>query len=169
MKSRYEDSILRSLRRVARANDLYSRQLARQHKLTTPQILCLRHLHEQGTSTPSATAKAVALSQPTITGIFDRLEARGLLTRTRHSRDKRRVDVRLTERGRELVAASPSPLHQRFSNNLAKLPEGEQAMIDWVLNRIVEMMEGEDRDEAETRSAKPKAAAAGGGEGGGLS
>lgn len=149
MSSRYEDSILRSLRRISRAIDLHSKQLAKQHELTGPQLVCLREVAREEIATPSGLAKAVSLSQGTVTGILDRLEARGLVTRERSAEDRRRILVRLTDPGREAVAVAPSPLHEQFRARLAALPEGEQAMIDWVMQRVVGLFEAsDDRDAA---------------------
>lgn len=141
MSSAFEDSVLRSLRRISRAIDLHSRQLAMQHDLTGPQLVCLRQLQRSGECTSGTLARAIHLSQGTVTGILDRLEARELITRRRGSDDKRRVYVQLTERGEALVHKAPSPLQERFAARLATLSDAEQANIDEVLVRIVEMME----------------------------
>lgn len=143
-----EDSILRSLRRITRAIDLYSRQLAKQFKLTGPQLVCLRQLHQRGALMPSELAKAVSLSQATITGIIDRLYAQGLVTRDRSEEDRRRVDVALTGAGRRVVDALPSPLQERFAKRLAELPVGNQQVIDTILKQIVSMMEADELEAA---------------------
>jgi len=143
-----EESILRSLRRITRAIDLYSRQLAKQFKLTGPQLVCLRHVRQHGALMPSELAKAVSLSQATITGIIDRLQAQDLVTRERSDQDRRRVIVELTAEGRRLVDSLPSPLQERFATRLAELPAGNQQVIDTVLKQIVEMMEAEELEAA---------------------
>jgi DNA-binding MarR family transcriptional regulator len=153
MPSRFDDSILRSLRRITRAIDLHSRHLANIHKLTGPQLVCLRHLARHGTTTPSKLARSVALSQATITGILDRLERRKLITRERDKKDRRRVNLALTKEGRDLLIDAPMPLHQTFANQLAELPEEQQERIDSVLREIVEMMEAEDLEAAPVLSA----------------
>lgn len=148
MTSRYEESILRSLRQISRAIDLHSKQLAKQHELTGPQLVCLREILREQIATPSALAKAVSLSQGTVTGILDRLERRGLVTRERSHEDRRRILVQLTELGREMVAVAPSPLHEQFRGRLETLPEGEQAMIDWVMKRVVGLFAASGDDDA---------------------
>jgi len=143
-----EESILRSLRRITRAIDLYSRRLSKQFKLTGPQLVCMRCLRHHGPLMPSELARAVSLSQATITGIIDRLHAQNLLTRERSEQDRRRVNVELTTRGEELVDSLPSPLQERFATRLAQLPEGNQQVIDTILKQIVEMMEAEELEAA---------------------
>ncbi|MCB9601798.1 MAG: MarR family transcriptional regulator [Sandaracinus sp.] len=146
MTSRFEESILVSLRRISRAVDLQSRQLAKAHELTGPQLVCLRHIQSNDGVTPKSLAAAVSLSQATVTGILDRLERRGLVSRVRSTIDKRVVHLAVTDTGRELVAEAPSPLSEAFRGRLAALPDGEQGMIDWVLRRVVEMMEATEVD-----------------------
>lgn len=139
-----EDRILRLMRRISRAADVHSRQLSVREGLTGPQLVCLRELRSAGRSTPSELARRVSLSQPTITGILDRLEARGLVARERNPEDKRRVHVWLTERGLEAVSVAPQPLHARLARRLGAIPFKEQTRIERALERIVEMMEEAD-------------------------
>lgn len=139
----YEEEILRSLRRITRAIDLYSRQLASKHGLTGPQLVCLRTLLRLGPVTPSVLSREMDLSQATVTGILDRLAAQGLLGRTRHAEDRRRVIVDLTEAGRNVLRSAPSPLQDIFSGRLASLSVEERAAIHDSLERIVEMMRAE--------------------------
>jgi DNA-binding MarR family transcriptional regulator len=151
----YDESILRSLRKITRAIDVYSRRLASRFRLTGPQLVCIRHLAASGPIAPSTLAAAVSLSHPTVTGILDRLERRELITRTRLKSDKRRVLVELTHEGMQLASASPTPLHQRFAKRLSTLPREEQAKIDAVLRNVVEMMEAEDIEMQPFSSAGP--------------
>lgn len=141
-----EDSVLRSLRRITRAIDLHSRKLASRYRLTAPQLVCLRQIARAGELTPSALSREVHLSQATVTGILDRLEARGIVVRERSVVDKRRVNVRLSAGGEELVRDAPSPLHERFAKRLSTLSEVERVQISEVLHKIVEMMEAEHLD-----------------------
>ena len=127
MGATVEERILRSLRRISRAIELHSKQLKATHRLTAPQLICLRELRVVPHTTPSELARAVSLSQATITGILDRLESRGFIQRARNPRDKRRVMVELTEEGRAAVDAAPLPLHHSFATRLGKLSEEEQA------------------------------------------
>lgn len=131
--------------------ELHSRQLSRTVKLTAPQLVCLRHIG-RGPCSSGELASAVSLSPATISGILDRLEMRDLVTRIRRKPDKRKVMVELTDAGRELVAAAPLPLQERFARRLNELSIQEQAEIDRVLQKIVFMMEAQEL-EADEHSA----------------
>ena len=140
-RSPVEDRVLRALRRITRATDIHSRQLAQQHQLTGPQLVCLHQLRRDGELTPSVLSREVSLSQATVTGILDRLAARGLLTRVRSESDRRRVMLTLTPAGEALAERIPSALHQRFAERLADLSPAGQSQIAEVLEQIVEMMQ----------------------------
>jgi DNA-binding MarR family transcriptional regulator len=154
MSTELEDDVLRALRRIMRAIDLHSRQLATAYGLTGPQLVSLRVIAEQGPISPSQLAREVSLSQGTITGIVDRLSARQLVTRERSSRDRRVVTVGVTAAGLALIEAAPSPLQERFVTRLNALSEEEQAIIRLTLAKIVRMMDGEDIDAAPILAAE---------------
>jgi DNA-binding MarR family transcriptional regulator len=149
-----ERSIIRSLRRIIRAVGLYSRELLRRRNLTTSQLATLRQLGRHGALSAGDLARGISVSQATVTGIVDRLERRGLVTRSRDSEDRRRVVIDLTDPGRQAVASSPPPLHERFMVRLAELPEDERREIDRMLRRIVEMMEAEKVEAAPVLAAE---------------
>lgn len=142
----YDQNILRSLRRITRAIDLYSRSLASTHQLTGPQLVCMHALGQSEELTIGGLSRAVSLSPATVSGILDRLERRGLAVRVRGSSDRRRVYARLTAAGRELAERAPSPLQMRFASRFGELPPEEQAEIDRVLGRVVDLMEAKGID-----------------------
>jgi len=72
--------------------------------LTYPQYLVLLVLWERGESTVTGIGKALQLETGTLSPLLKRLEAGGLITRTRQVGDERSVLVSLTEAGRELEA-----------------------------------------------------------------
>jgi DNA-binding MarR family transcriptional regulator len=146
--SAHEEEILRSLRRIMRAVDLYSRKLVTETGLSGPQLVCLRELARFGPMQSSHLAQSVNLSPATVTGILDRLESRALIARERQLADKRRVLVSLTEPGREALSEAPPALQDSFLFKLRALPVRQQAAIDTTLKQIVSMMAAEDLDAA---------------------
>ena len=70
--------------------------------LTYPQYLVLTVLSEDDGQTVSGIADRLALESSTVTPLVKRLEAAGLVTRTRNPKDERQVNVRLTGKGRKL-------------------------------------------------------------------
>jgi DNA-binding MarR family transcriptional regulator len=148
MSAKFEEEVLRALRRISRAIDLHSRHLSTTFGLTVPQLVCLRVIGQRSSMSASQLATEVSLSQATITGIVDRLVARQLATRERSSKDRRVVSVSITEAGKALVHAAPSPLQERFVGELAVLSSEEREIIRVTLNKIVHMMGGDSLDAA---------------------
>lgn len=144
----HEERVLRALRRIVRAIDLQSRRLEQEVGLTGPQLICLRVLDQRGPLTAGTLARAVDLSQATLTGILDRLAKRRLVTRRRSSKDRRRVTIALSAEGEALVRAAPSPLQAVFCARLAELPERTQARLCTTLEEVVRMMDAESLDAA---------------------
>lgn len=140
--------ILRSLRRILRAVDLYGRRLAQQYGLTGPQLICLREIRRHGALNPGQLARTVSLSPATVSGILDRLEGRALVTRRRRNRDKRQVLVELTEQGAALLEQTAPPLQERFVDRLAALDPADRTRIAEALDRVVALMDAEDIDAA---------------------
>lgn len=145
---RLDHEVLRALRRIFHAVDGHSRRLARIHGLTEPQAICLNAVNRAGELNPGQLARTVSLSPPTVTGILDRLERRGLIRRERAARDKRQVVVGLTDAGRKLLDNSPPPLQERFTRRLTELSPSRQRQIARSLNEVVRLMEAEHIDAA---------------------
>ena len=139
---------MKSLRRIIRAVDLYSRRLVTQTGLSGPQLICLRQLAVTGPMQTSHLAAAVNLSSATVCGILNRLENRGLVIRERQTDDRRRVLVSLSEAGHDTVDNAPPPLHDSFLFKLRALPDKQQASIHQTLTKIVTMMAADDLDAA---------------------
>jgi DNA-binding MarR family transcriptional regulator len=79
--------------------------------LTYPQYLAFIVLWERDDITVSALGQRLFLDSGTLTPLLKRLEARGLVTRTRDPDDERQVRIRLTAEGRALQArATTIPL-----------------------------------------------------------
>ena len=74
--------------------------------VTYPQYLVLLVLWERDGVTVSAIGERLFLDSGTLTPLLKRLEAQGLLSRTRDAQDERRVVIRLTEQGRALKQAA---------------------------------------------------------------
>lgn len=137
-----------ALRRILKVTELNSRQLARQSELTTSQFLLLQYVAQQGQALPSSIAKAIELKQATITVLLNQLEDAGFVTRSRDTKDRRRVWVRLTDTARDILEQSPDLLQSRFEDAFDGLEAWEQALIISTLERIATMLNAENVDAA---------------------
>ena len=94
---------------------------------------CYTLLRVAGTMTPGEIADSLCLSTGSVTGVVDRMEAHGLVERTPHPLDRRKVAVRLVE-GAENTVGTTAPgmreamiaLHSGYS--LEEL----EVIVDWL-------------------------------------
>jgi DNA-binding MarR family transcriptional regulator len=135
------EMVVVALRRIIRAIDLRSRDLVTRYGLTGPQLTVLRELAAQDGISVGQLTREILLSQATVTGILDRLARRGLVRRRRSERDRRRVEVWLTDAGRQMLADAPPLLQEEFIRDFGKLEDWEQSQILSALQRVVSMME----------------------------
>lgn len=142
------NEVLIALRRLIRATDLYSKHLSKTTGLTTPQLLILQNLSAQGEATVSELAKAINLSQATVTTILDRLVKKEFILRERSTEDRRKVITRLTEQGQAAIKDTPTALQENFIQQYSALDDWEQTMILSSLQRLATMMDAENLDAA---------------------
>lgn len=140
------DEILIALRRITRAIDIHSKRLVKSSGLTAPQLVVIQALRKDGEMAPSAIARAVSLSQATITSILDRLENHGWVVRRRSENDRRVVMVGLTSAGLEKADTAPELLQAGFLRAFRQLPSWEQHMLIASVQRVAELMDAEDID-----------------------
>ncbi|WP_163339053.1 MarR family winged helix-turn-helix transcriptional regulator [Desulfopila sp. IMCC35008] len=135
--------LLIGLRKITQAIDLHSKRLLKTAGITSPQLVILQELADCPSLSTSELAKAVSLTQGTVTAIIVRLEKNNLVSRRRSGEDKRRIHISITEEGKHLLKNAPSPLQEKFTNSYYALEEWEQLMILSSINRIVSMMSAE--------------------------
>jgi MarR family transcriptional regulator, organic hydroperoxide resistance regulator len=69
---------------------------------TTPQLLLMKKLYDHPQITLQELSNMLGLSKSTVSGIVDRLEAQGTVTRIRDTKDRRTVKISLTPKMLEL-------------------------------------------------------------------
>ena len=124
-------SLVRSVRRIAQAIDVRSREIARLTGLTLPQLVVLQSIRALGEVSTSAISRDVSMSPPTVVAVLDRLEARGMVIRYRSTTDRRLVHARLTDQGREALNDAPGLLRADALTRWSALPlRQKQAVAD---------------------------------------
>jgi DNA-binding MarR family transcriptional regulator len=113
------------LRRFVQADELYSKKLQKEHRISQGQLSCLLALHRYGPAPLSTLAVRILVKPGTVTGIIDRLEAKGLVVRKRSLLDRRVITIELTDEGRSFAENAPSPIKPSIIDGLANLPDEE--------------------------------------------
>lgn len=109
----------------------------REHDLTAPQYNVLRILRGAGADGhPCQEIGTRMISRvPDVTRLVDRLEAAGLVSRTRSSEDRRVVRVRIEKRGLDLLARLDAPMAQLAPRLFAALTQKELRLLNDLLVR----------------------------------
>ena len=147
-KEPIENQVLVALRRIIRSIDMHSRTLVKYYGLTGPQLVILQEISKHDDITPGRLAKAVSLSQATVSGILERLEKRNLIARRRSDTDRRRVLVRSTRQADHMLDTGPPIMQLSFVEAFNGLQAWEQTMILSSLQRLVSLMNAETLDAA---------------------
>ena len=133
--------LLKAVRRLARALDMQSHRIDRAAGLTLPQYVVLRSAAVLGGPTVSELADEADLTAPTVVGVLDKLEAKGLIERRRSTQDRRAVHVALTKAGSDALAAAPDPLGEAFRARFDRLAEPERRALVAALARLADLAE----------------------------
>jgi DNA-binding MarR family transcriptional regulator len=110
------------LGRAARLTRLLMRSGA--HKLSRTEVGVLSTLSD-GPRRITELAQTEALAQPTVTQLIDKLEGRGLVSRTRSGEDARVVLVEVTPAGTEVFEEVRGEIRGNMREALADLPDAE--------------------------------------------
>jgi DNA-binding MarR family transcriptional regulator len=143
--------IVYHIRRLMQVRAVYTKEVYRKHLVSVPQLLCVLTLYEHGPLPLSQIAGMIMVNSSTVTGIIDRLEQKGLVERSRTSRDRRVVTVALTEAGASLAQNAPPPIHEKIMEGLQRLSRDELTQILKGLSMLTGLIETEDLVEREPK------------------
>jgi DNA-binding MarR family transcriptional regulator len=97
--------------------------------VTGGQVSLLGAIHGQPGIGVAELAQREGTSAPSISGHVDRLEAAGLVARTRDTGDRRRIGLNLTAEGNRVVRAVRSRRTAWLASRLAQLDAGDRAAV----------------------------------------
>ena len=104
--------------------------------LTPEQCVLLDHLKKTGAASQTELANGTFKDAPTVSRIIDKLSTKGLAERTRFPNDRRRYQVGLTERGREVHAKLLPRVEELRVTAWQGLTEQDYDDLTRVLDRI---------------------------------
>ncbi len=133
--------VVQPLHSIFRSVDTFSKRSLKTFGVTGPQIWALRTVHKAGVLTVGELTRQMYLHISTVSGIVDRLEAAGLLTRERQKPDRRIVHLRLTSRGRAVLKRTPEPPRSKISSRVQRLKDGELRQLRWAVQRLSQLMD----------------------------
>jgi MarR family 2-MHQ and catechol resistance regulon transcriptional repressor len=124
---------------LARCYATYARAVSgkvQEYGLTTPQFGILEALYHLGPLSLGELAEKLLVTGGNITYVMDRLEEQGLVYRDRSPADRRIIQAKLTEKGRDLIAGV-FPEHGEFIERLSgHLAGDEQEALRALLKKL---------------------------------
>jgi DNA-binding MarR family transcriptional regulator len=118
-------------------------RLFREHGLTPSQYNVLRILRGEGKPLPILEIAGRTITVvPGITGLIDRLEQAGLVSRVRCPTDRRVIHVALTESGTKALAALDEPLAALHEMLMGHLAQAELRELIRLLAKVREPLTG---------------------------
>ena len=91
------------------------------------RLYFILHGVDQGKIYPGAIAQSMGLPNSLVTKHLDQLAQKGLLERSMDSEDSRRVRVRLTEKGLEVMKAADAVLAEQVGERLGRVSDQRRA------------------------------------------
>lgn len=119
---------LDALRALLQAGTAMRRAIARRAGLSHSELQTLDHL-SAGPIGPADVARLLDVTTAAATGIVDRMVSRGHAERHRHPGDGRRVDVHLTDSGREEILGHLMPVFVELARHDASFTDAEREVV----------------------------------------
>ena len=108
--------------------------------LTQPQFQALRIVAKSGGTSMREISAQLLVTPANVTGIIDRLESRGLMTRGAHRKDRRTTIIELTPAGNALQQRVATKYSEFMRKALQVLSRDEQAALRDLLTKLQEGM-----------------------------
>lgn len=133
-------NIVDEIRRVFQVLTEQTRKIEHETNLTGPQLWVVKMLKETSPMKVSDLARRMYLHPATMVGLLDRLEAKGLVKRTRSEKDRRVVHIDLTAQGLELEVNSPEVVQYLLVKGLEALSDKNLKSISDGLGQVVNIL-----------------------------
>lgn len=130
-----EEAVFLSLLRTAEWLSRGVTETLSRADLTPTQYNALRILRGAGQAGVSCSevSERMVTKDSDITRLLDRLEARGLVSREREAKDRRRIVTRITKEGLHVLAELDAPIAEMHRSQLSHLGEKQLASLGKLL------------------------------------
>lgn len=130
------DSVVEAILYLYTESRRITKELARRADLTGPQLSVVKLLEQIGDMSLSELSDKIRAQNSTVTGIIDRMEREGLVTRERSKEDRRVVFIRLTAKGHELAREIPVEPMEIFKGAIESLTAQEVRDLMRILTKV---------------------------------
>lgn len=153
------DQVLEAIIYLYTESRRLTKELARRADLTGPQLTVVKLLEQIGDLSLSELSERIRAQNSTVTGIIDRMEREGLVTRERSKEDRRVVYIRLTTKGKKLAEEIPVEPMEIFRGALESLSAAEVRDLMKILGKVARRVRQIVRRETDVQPDKSAEAA----------
>jgi DNA-binding MarR family transcriptional regulator len=132
--------VVNGIRRITRALRLAAGATQAQSGISAAQLFVLRQLAEGSGMSISALAARTLTDRSSVAAVVDRLVERGLARRGVSAADRRRAEVAITPRGRQLLESAPPAPTSLLTAALTRLADTELHALADSVDRLVGAM-----------------------------
>lgn len=118
--------------------------LIKERQFTVAEMFMLMRLSKGGPCRITDLASMIGIPASTSTGILDRLEGQGFVTRNQDPDDRRSVIVRATPKVHDLTGHILAPMEKTIKTVLSKMPETRVRSLVKDLQYVLEELEHKD-------------------------
>ncbi|QIZ00403.2 MarR family winged helix-turn-helix transcriptional regulator [Streptomyces sp. S1D4-11] len=111
-------------------------EIAGQHDLSIIQTRLLGVLRDRE-PTMNQLGRLLGLDKSSISGLVDRAQRRGLVTRTVSANDRRAFQVSITDAGRQLVEQLAAEFTERIELSVAPLSDADRQRLSQLASQVV--------------------------------
>lgn len=158
-KRREINEIITSIRLIKGVNQKYSRDLMKTHRITGQQLGALRIVSLSPFISLGDLSERMYLHISTGSGIVDRLEAKGYLTRERSRMDRRVVNLRITPLGRRVIKKAPLAGIGLLFQDIDHLPTNEIHRIWDAMMILRKVMNIDSNNNGKEQHRRPRSSA----------
>jgi DNA-binding MarR family transcriptional regulator len=130
------DQVLEAIIYLYTESRRITKELAKRADLTGPQLTVVKLLEQVGDLSLSELSDKIRAQNSTVTGIIDRMEREGLVTRERSKEDRRVVHIRLTAKGQTLAKEIPVEPMEIFKGALESLTVQEMRDLMRIMTKV---------------------------------
>lgn len=138
--------VLASIRRLDRGLRLAAREVERDTGLSAAQLFALHHLDDAAPLSLNELARRTFTDRSSVSVVVDRLVDAGFVSRATDPADRRRVQVRITARGRRILERAPIAPTDLLLEGLRGLPQPMVASLHRSLTRLNDALGFSDAD-----------------------
>ncbi|MBK9031540.1 MAG: MarR family transcriptional regulator [Myxococcales bacterium] len=133
-------AVMVALRRIVRHLRLADRQIEAASGVSAAQLFVLHTLVDSGPLSLAEVAERSLTDHSSVSTVVSRLVKRGLVSRRTSPSDRRRLDLRITAAGRQVIATAPPMPQPRIITAIRTMPAARRAEMVSMLECLAAAM-----------------------------